>query len=314
MSTLAGFYDPYPPHIHLAMEAMRRQMQSMSGIADAIEQAQRQSALTSKALLDAFQASKAIQETLSSSRAIGEMLNKQEQALKRIGKMFGSLEHVLASTNLPVPTTFLFSDQLKRSLEQLKQASTLAITQAISDAKTDGLVASDNTVLTEQEANDMINDYFEEVAAETSGSQNVEQVINSYIGLAAKQHPIIYKILLKIVLPIFIALIAVQSTSAINIELNIQGPSTIYEIQHNPMRKTERAMLNELNLKIVTADNLFVRTGPSRKNKIIGSLKHNEVVTVLATKKKRDWAFVERPANDNTSLRGWVYTSYIRPF
>lgn len=94
------------------------------------------------------------------------------------------------------------------------------------------------------------------------------------------------------------------------------------KLMSSDKRKTEKLIQKEIKksipsteylsyIRIISCENLNVRSGPSNNSMIIGNFRFGQVVTVV--RKNRNWTLVQwKSEDDDLEITGWVYTRYLK--
>lgn len=159
-------------------------------------------------------------------------------------------------------------------------------------------------------ARQVVDDAFDEESR--SIEERIERVL---VELRALREPAFQRILAWLIYPIIVGLV-----------LSVVNPVAEFYIKdalrsgdkRQVVKDVSKAITSEVDapnhlrsFRIVTAIALNVRQENSTKSTIVGTLYLGDVVEIVD--KKRKWTLVRWEDTDgNTSLRGWVYSRYLR--
>lgn len=159
-------------------------------------------------------------------------------------------------------------------------------------------------------ARQVIDDAFDE------DSRSIEEQIDRIlVELRALREPAVQRILAWLIYPVIVGLVL----SVVNpvAEFYIKGELSSGD-KRQVVKDVSKAITSEVDapkrlrsFRVVTATALNVRQDNSTKSTIVGTLHLGDVVEIV--EKKRKWALVRWESTDgNTSMRGWVYSRYLR--
>lgn len=138
-----------------------------------------------------------------------------------------------------------------------------------------------------------------------------EAIINNVNSLKDSR---IKKIVNLFIIPFLIGLMFMLITPFCNLSINkyISKNKKFFEkIITNELISSIDNSQHLKYLKIITADNLEVKSEASRKSKCIANLKFGEIVLVIS--KNRTWSFIQKNNDEGEVIfRGWVFSRYLK--
>ena len=165
-----------------------------------------------------------------------------------------------------------------------------------------------------QEASFKISDLQSAIAScinksSASTSVSFEIRLNDVLDNVVKQHPILAKIIIFILLPIIINIYtSIYFTESTGTNHSLLIKQIKKEVQQQPI---DPDLFKQF--RFVSSPSLNVRSEETKKSRLVGQLYLGDVVKIV--NKKKNWTLVEySDTSGETIIRGWVFTRYLKKF
>jgi len=295
----------------------------------------RQENYLSSGVLKAMQDAQRMQDRLTSTG----MLKGWEDALKRQENYFSSgvlkamqdaqrMQERLMSTGI----SKIWEDALKRQesilssgiLKAIENAQSQNITNASAllnritkigeelsnvdlQINKDGSISGKGATFKVAEVENIIEACL--VNAPNTEALTLETKIDNFLLSIAKQHPLITKLIVYIVLQFFVSVLATKYMSESS---NFDSKALAKQIKKECQIITVSSDFTT-NYRFVSTASLNVRENNSIKSRLIARLHFGQLVHIV--QKKKNWTLVEyRNENGDVLIKGWVFTRYIKKF
>jgi hypothetical protein len=246
-------------------------------------------------------------------RMVQELQKLKEQTIPngmlRMAEEFQRIQYRFNASGLPQAIDDLQrlnNNQLQGVLDRIAQIAKSGSVEDI-NINPDGSITSKESTFTISEVENALetslsgNSYTEGISAEIA-------LDNFLVGIS-RQHPIIAKLLVHIIIPVIISILIAElwsrpqqfdKTNCIrNIKKEVQTVVAADSIMNN--------------FRFVSAHTLQVRKSNSVNSSIIGQLHFGQLVRII--QKKKSWTLVElQNSSTDIVLKGWVFTRYIKRF
>jgi hypothetical protein len=171
----------------------------------------------------------------------------------------------------------------------------------------DGTISSQNQILDVSQIYNIIDSCLSSSA--NSGHLSREIIIDTFFKQIAKQHPIITKIIIHLLIPVLISIFTMKYFSE---NIHFDKTNIIRSIKKEAITSiVDKNLLREY--RFVTATTLNVRVNHSTHSVCVGKLYFGQLVHII--QKKRNWTLIEYlKKDDEFYIRGWVFTRYIERF
>lgn len=299
----------------LGMSEFLRKMQEhiiKSGVRDAIIS----SGFSNQALFGISGAIQRLQEQVLKTNVNHELFKSRvsEQLLlhglsESIQKM---QEHILKSALYHSSHEKLTKDHfISTSINRINEISSLMSLGGY-DFEPNGTIVAEGVSYGIDEIQGYVSKCIEE-SITNSTTDSIEGTINNYLEVAAKQNPLVTKILVYIILPIIINIFT-GGLSPQDTQTTIKQNNTIIiKSIKNEVRKSLPSQEIISMYRFVSCKHLKVMEGNSTKSRSLGKLSFGQVVTIVT--KKRNWTLVEyRKDESGVIIKGWVFTRYLEKF
>jgi len=142
-----------------------------------------------------------------------------------------------------------------------------------------------------------------------STSVSLEIRLNDLLDNVVKQHPILAKIIIIILLPIIINIYTAKYfTEPTVTNHSLQIKQIKKEVQQKPI---DRDLIKQF--RFVSSSSLNVRSKNNRKSRLVGQLYFGDAVIIVD--KMKNWSLVEYSDDSGEIvIRGWVFTRYLKKF
>ena len=172
--------------------------------------------------------------------------------------------------------------------------------------KPDGTITGQNTTFKQSEVQRIIESYLE--TAPTADKSSFEITINNILSNIAKQHPIIIKFVVHILLVLFLNFVSGNYFSPpVHIDYALLSKQLKKEIKVGIDHEFYR------HYRFVSAPSLTVWSKNSTQSRYVGKLYFGYLVRVV--QKKKHWSLIEyRGKEGDVIIQGWVFTRYIKRF
>jgi len=169
----------------------------------------------------------------------------------------------------------------------------------------DGTITGQNSIINQSSVQTIIESYLE--TAQEADNVGLEIKINNILNDILKHHPVISKIIIIILLPIFIGIFTtIYFSPPVKIDYALLAKQFKNEIRQIEM---DGEFYN--SYRFVSAKILTVRSKNWTKSRCVGKLYFGNLVRVI--QKKKNWALIEyRDKEGNIIVKGWVFTRYIK--
>ena len=310
------FYASSTQNAIAAAQRIQEQI-NYCGTKDAIVEAQRiQEQLYSSSVLVAIDAAKRIaQEQINSCGVLTIMADAQRiqeqlysssvldaiDAAKRIAQeqinYCGTFNVIAEAQRMQ---TFFASSVITRLSEMAENFKSIDYT-----INPDGTITSQNSVLKQSEVQEIIESCLENTR--TADGISFEITIDKILSNIAKQHPIITKLIVHILLVLFLNFISGNYfTPPVKIDYVLLAKQIKKEV-HQVEIGTEFYRY----YRFVSAPSLTVWSKNSTRSRYVGRLYFGYLVRVIH--KKKNWSLIEYRGKDKEVIvRGWVFTRYIK--
>jgi len=283
-----------------------------------MEAASRFPAITDHAALEYAERVAALNEQLSSSSKVFEDFARSQQSLvDQVGALGSSagfveewrtaLEREAEAARGAFASVTSLGGDFENAFEQLvRDLDSAAALPVLSE---DGADLEEERAAIKLQVEELVN----VVADQADGSGSFDAILKDLraflLKVDAKARPYVALVIREIIVHVFVVLLTQPMFQAEKCELD---PATVVAV----CGKTVAEEVNEsvkLQRRIVKADVLRVRSGPSTESEIIGRLYIGQVVLVLED--GEDWIRVERsdPAAQ-AKVAGWVSAEFTEPF
>lgn len=177
------------------------------------------------------------------------------------------------------------------------------------DINADGTISATDKTFSISDVQTVIDSYIESKCS-SSTEISLENNIYDLFNLFSRQHPVISRILLWIVIPIIISLFANSLTSQPKVIVN-ENKTVVMKFVKNVVQLANPDKEFYTQYRIVVADRLHVRASNSIRSRQLGVLEFGQIVRVVG--KKKNWIQIECE-NENGEIwaKGWVFTRYVK--
>jgi hypothetical protein len=147
-------------------------------------------------------------------------------------------------------------------------------------------------------------------AQEPTLQEAVDQIVAAIA--ASKKEPLLQRILLQILYPLFLVMCAPIFDHYIKVGLSDGGQATKKEVKQEAI-KAVGDVRTLAPYRFVDAKALVVRTGPGAKSPSVGELRFGQAVYVVD--KQGAFSLILWTSSDgNSQIKGWVFSRYLRKF
>lgn len=176
------------------------------------------------------------------------------------------------------------------------------------DVSEDGLVIVDNQSISVSDIQEVAEQCIEAVGNQAS----FEAKINCYMETAGRQHPVVAKILIYILIPIIINVVTSSYFTTSNSTWSQHNKVVTRQIKKK-VQSVRPAPEFYSQYRFIAVNILNVRASNRIDGPLIGKLYLGQVVRVIC--KDRNWIKVEYTNEEmDTQIRGWVLTRYTSKF
>ena len=324
-NTMAQISDPMKSireSLGIASDPLKAHREAMEQISDPMKSIRESLGIASDPLKAHREAMEQISDPMKSIReSLGlasDPLKAHREAMEQISDPMKSIRESMAlavgAIKIPAnPISALMN--LEKHLQPLNVIKDFAL-NASNDICIDdfGQISLSSKRIAVTELQNISNEVFVNSA---KGLSNLEDILNNLISEIKKQNdPLTQKVLMWFVYPLIVGLCLAFINPVVGNYVKGKITSNKREVAKE-LKVQAKASINDLSaltsLRYVSADILNVRSGPSNKSDLIGSLRFSSAVLVI--KKQKSWTLIEwRDSENDVFIKGWVFSRYLSKF
>ncbi len=285
------------------LQRMHEQIAS-SGVLKAVAEAEKvQKHLSTTGALKAIADIQRMHEQITTSGVLAAIAEAQKvQKYLASSGMFNAIAEMQRVINKKIASSAIFNAALRIS----------EITDKVRDLQftvdPNGIIASSHAAFSISQVENIVSSCINDSSL-TADSIPVEIRINNFLTAIAKQHPLITKIVVLLLLPILINIVTSNNPS-----ITVVNNQTI--LINQIKKEVNKADVNKdfyNTYRFVSSNSLNVWSKDTIKSRLIGKLYFGQLVRIV--RKKRNWSLIEYKSSDGeVVIEGWVFTRYVKRF